>query len=241
MGLRSFFLLLISFVAACGAGDDGTDSSEEGLAVSAEAAQAYAKIARDAGATVSAGRVTVVGLRGLDLQAHLHDTISARAFDDSLVVLRADGTARKYAASTHPWEKSLRGLPDANGDGQPDVGMLRPGRYSVVGREPARNIAGLPTYAIGTATSGSVPSWRDTDHDGVVSGDERARSEARGDRMSAVLFHKGGEGAPAAVGCQVMSAEDLRSFVADVGGARARFEYVLVDAHALDPVVIAGL
>jgi hypothetical protein len=43
------------------------------------------------------------------------------------------------------------------------------------------------------------------------------------------LFHRGDGGAPAPIGCQVLDAQGIGRFVAAVGGAGARFEYVLVD------------
>jgi hypothetical protein len=151
-----------------------------------------------------------------------------RRFDDTLVVFRADGTVERFAASTHPFELAgVPGVPDTNGDGVADVGMIAPGVYDVAGRD--RTIAGAASYAVTQHGSGKLPGWRDTNHDGVLDADERAASERRADRVTDVLFHQGEGDAPAAVGCQVLPAAAIRAFTAAVGGSHARFRYVLVD------------
>ena len=81
---------------------------------------------------------------------------------------------------------------------------------------------------------GKLPGWRDTDHDGVLTAAERAASERRTDGLTDVLFHQGEGGAPAAVGCQVLPASSIGAFTKAVGGARARFRYVLVDVTGRD-------
>lgn len=195
--------------------------------------EAYASIVRARGGAVNPqGRVTVLGIRGLDVSGRIHDARVVREYDDTLVVLRPDGTAFKLAVSTHPWETRAAGVPDVDGDRTPDVGMIRPGEYAVARREASRNILGKPTFAIGTQASDRVPGWRDTNHDGVYDERERAQSESRGDTLTGVLFHQGGAGAPAAVGCQVLADAEMRAF-AELTAGSPRFNYVLVDARDL--------
>lgn len=199
-----------------------------------EAFRVYADLAKEAGAAPASGSVTVLGLRGLSIDGESHATTFARAFDDTLVVLRADGaSAVRFAASTHPFElNGVPGVPDANGDGVADVGMIRPGIYEVSGRD--RTIAGAASYVVTQRGQGRIPGWRDVDHDGVLTDAERAISESRGDGLTDILFHQGEGGAPAAVGCQVLPATAIRAFTTAVGGSHARFRYVLVDMTGRD-------
>jgi hypothetical protein len=236
LSLSFFFTGIIAATAvACAA--PATTSDEEAVdapsALGSDAYRAYADLATEGGGSPSHGTVTVLGLRGLSLDGTTHPTKYAHAFDDTLVVLRADGSVERFAGSTHPFErKGVPGVPDTNGDGVPDVGMIKPGVYDVTGRD--RTIAGAASYAVTQRSSGKLPGWRDTDHDGILDDDERAVSDRRGDGLTDVLFHQGEGGAPAAVGCQVLPSSAIRAFTAAVGGARARFRYVLVDMTGRD-------
>lgn len=231
----SRLLLVSSLLAAAAIGcasPVAEDASAEGApsALGSETYAAYADLAKDAGAAPSPGRVTVIGLRGLSMDGAAHATSYGPSFDDTIVVLRADGTVERFEASTHPFELRSTSVPDVDGDRASDIGIIRPGVYDAAGRESDRNIAGQATWAVTRNGSGRLPGWRDTDHDGVISEAERKASERRGDGLTSVLFHQGdGKAAPAAVGCQVLPASAMRAFTAAVGGPRASFRYVLVD------------
>jgi hypothetical protein len=232
-------LIFAAIGCAAPAGDEATADdapfalTQEG-ALDADAARPYAALAVEAGAALAKGTITVLGLRGLRVDGQQHGTAFARAFDDTLVVLRPDGTAQRFAASTHPFEiRGVPGVPDVDGDGASDVGMIRPGVYDVIPRD--RLIAGAASFAVTQHGQGKLPGWRDTNHDGLLSDDERAASVRRADGLTDVLFHQGEGGAPPAVGCQVLPASAIRAFTAAVGGARARFVYVLVDVSDRDP------
>ncbi|HSO40782.1 MAG TPA: hypothetical protein VLT33_49995 [Labilithrix sp.] len=209
----------------------GAGQGEDALtALGPEAYRAYAALATEGGAAPVAGTVTVLGLRGLSIDGASHGTTFGHAFDDTIVVFRADGASvLRFAGSTHPFElRGVPGVPDVNGDRVADVGMIRPGVYDVAGRD--RTIAGVASYAVTQQGSGKLPGWRDVDHDGVLSDAERAASEQRRDGLTDILFHQGdGPSAPAAVGCQVLPSTTIRSFITAVGGGHARFRYVLVD------------
>jgi len=227
-------------VGGCAAEDGAPEGTAGGVSalgevgeLGADAYRAYGDLAKEAGAAPSAGTVTVLGLRGLAIDGTTHATSYVRAFDDTLVVLRADGTVDRFAGSTHPFERGgVPGVPDVDGDRIADVGMIRPGIYDVTGRE--RAIAGAASYAVSQRSSGALPGWRDTDHDGVLSEAERAASERRDDRITDVLFHSGEGSAPPAVGCQVLPASSIGAFTASVGGRRARFRYLLLDMKGRD-------
>ena len=239
---RLFLLPLVVVAVGCASSDESSGDSSEtsaGAALSSEAYRIYGELAREGGAAPAPGSVTVLGLRGLSDQGEVHETHYAHAFDDTVVVLRADGTVERFAASTHPFElDGVPGVPDVDGDRIADVGMIRPGVYDVAGRD--RTIAGQASFAVTLHATGAgkLPGWRDTDHDGVLTADERAASERRTDGLTDVLFHQGEGGAPAAVGCQVLPASSIGAFTKAVGGARALFRYVLVDVTGRD---VSGL
>ncbi len=227
------FALTLS-AAGCAAEPGAEDTAADGVsALGADAYRIYADLATEGGGAPSHGTVTVLGLRGLSADGLAHATTYVRAFDDTLVVLRADGSVARFAGSTHPFERAgVPGVPDADGDHVADVGMIRPGVYDVAGRD--RTIAGAASYAVTQHGSGKLPGWRDTNHDGVLGDEERAASERRGDGITDVLFHQGEGDAPPAVGCQVLPASAIRAFTTAVGGPRARFRYVLVDMTGRD-------
>lgn len=187
----------------------------------------YAAIVRANGGQVCAdGKPTVLGLRGLSRDGNQHDTSSARAYDDTFVVLTPDGHVREFSGATHPGQNRSTMSPDVTGDGVGDVGMIRPGNYQVV---PNGAHAGAASFHVRTTGgSGNLSGWRDTNQDGRFSDAERAASDRRGDTLSGVLFHQGGTGAPTSIGCQTMSPSTYSAFLDAVGGRG--FSYTLVDA-----------
>ncbi len=224
-----------TLLVACGsATEDAGTSAPSALGEDAhETYRTYADIAADAGSPVTAGTVTVVGLRGVTVDGERHDTTYHHGWDDTFVVLKADGTAVIFAGSTHPFESDAPGVPDVNRDGKRDVGMIRPGIYDVLPR--AGLVDGQASYAVTRNGSGALPGWRDTNHDGVLTAEERTAAENRGDAITDVLFHDSEGTAPPAVGCQVFATGTMKSFITAVGGPRARFRYVLVDATRTEP------
>jgi len=185
----------------------------------------YAAIVRANGGQVCAdGKPTVLGLRGLSRDGTQHDTTSARAYDDTFVVLTPDGHVREFSGATHPGQNRSTMSPDVTGDGVGDVGMIRPGNYQVV---PNGEHAGAASFHVRTTGgSGNLSGWRDTNQDGRFSDAERAASERRGDTLNGVLFHQGGTGAPTSIGCQTMSPSTYSAFLDAVGGRG--FSYTLV-------------
>lgn len=190
----------------------------------------YARIVRENGGEVCPdGRPTVLGIRGLSRDGEVHDTGSTRRYDDTFVVLTADGRVQELRGATHPGQRSSTQSPDVTGDGQGDVGMIRPGTFDVV---PNGQHGGNASYHVRTTGgSGRLSGWRDTNQDGRFSDTERAASERRGDTLTGVLFHQGGDNAPRSIGCQTLSPADYDRFVETLGGPRTRFSYTLVDAQ----------
>jgi len=119
-----------------------------------------------------------------------------------------------------------------------DLGMIRPGNYKA---SSYQDFAGRPSFKVETSND-KVPGWRDTDHDGKFSKEEKRASEARGDTLSAVRIHVGfdesgstlptghsGKG-PTSVGCQNVPDSKMDGFVQAVGGRGASFNYSVVEA-----------
>lgn len=169
---------------------------------------------------MSTARPLVIGVRSRDPRVR-------RAFDD-LVIVRVPGKPDvTFPASTHPWFQRSAAATDADHDGVPDVGMLRPGRYRahVVGAH-----FGAPKYALAQASGqAAVPGWRNTDHDDVYDAEEIAASEARGDLLTDVLVHAAGDGSLPPIGCQVLAPADMNALARLVG---PDFDYELRDADA---------
>jgi hypothetical protein len=227
-GLLLGIVVRASTLAACAASDAAPADSSEVHETAVNKFPVYAALAARHGVTPAAGRPLAIGIRGRDLTGKVHAAHVARVLDDTLAVLTPDQRVIELAVSTHPWETESTAVPDVDGDGHPDVGMIRPGTYQAVRRDASRNIAGQPTFHVVTrANDDRIPGWRNTDHDDAYSTEERTSSESRGDTLTAVLFHQIGDGAPAAVGCQVLDRDGIRSLSA-VGGAG--FDYLLVDA-----------
>jgi hypothetical protein len=212
-------------------------SSEEEVAASAdqelrEDSGRYLELAARHGVVPRRDRPLVIGIRGRDLAGNVHPTRVAKVFDDTLVVVLPSREVLRLAVSTHPWETTATtedGVPDVDRDTKPDVGMIRPGTYLASRREASRNIAGASTYQV-TTTDGAdrLPGYRNTDHDASYTAAEIEGSRTRRDGVTAVLFHQAGDGAPKAVGCQVLDAPSMR-LLADKTGDR--FDYLLVDAN----------
>ena len=193
----------------------------------------WAQVAALAGATVNRNReATVIGVRGASLDGTTHATRARHAFDDYVVVLKPDHSIVKIPMSTHPFETGgVAGVPDVDGDGVEDVGMIHPGLYRAVGRGNTRLVGGHNAFDVSTAAgSGRLPGTRDTNHDGVFSDAEAAASDDRGDKVTSVLFHHANGGAPPAVGCQVFEEAGIVALIAAVGGSKASFDYALVGA-----------
>ena len=132
--------------------------------------------------------------------------------------------SRRPWYSTVPSFKNSSDAPDINKDGIYDVGVIRPGNYSV---GPHRDFMGYTSFELNGA--GRVPGWRDMDGDGHFSDAEKRFSEANRHALSGVLFHRGMADRPMSVGCITLSPADFDAFIEAVGGKRARFNFTLVD------------
>lgn len=234
----------------------------------------YSEIARQNGNLFPIGpngqpMPTVIGLRGVDINGRVHSTENRRnanaargqegGYDDTLVVLHPDGRVERMAYSSHPFQNRSGASPDADGSGDGDVGIIRPGEYyAQAGGSHAGDTAWhLRNQTTSTDDNGLVhmtagddhlPAWRDTDHDFRVSDAERTASEGRtrnsstrqtnsevGDYANGVLFHqiRPGVATDSSIACQVMPERGFQGFESAVG-PRQSFNYVLVDVNG-DP------
>jgi peptidoglycan hydrolase-like protein with peptidoglycan-binding domain len=190
----------------------------------------YAGIVRANGGKVNPnGQATVLGLRGLDGNGNRHATNFNKKYDDTFIVLKPNGTVQEFRGSTHSNPRYQPRAPDANRDGRGDLGMIRPGNYSVVPNGPH---VGNASYHVRTeGGSGSLPAYRDTDQSNSISQAERETSKARGYKQTEILFHQAGSNDNGSMGCQTIAASDFNRFISAVGGRNASYNYSLVDAN----------
>jgi hypothetical protein len=198
-----FLATRLIFLCGCA---DAMSQEDEGASAGAEA--------------VSETRPLVIGIRSAN-------THVKQAFDDMMIVKVPGKPDVTFAASTHPWFQNNAAATDADHDGVPDVGMLRPGRYRA---HKVGTHFGAPKYAVSqTNGKAAVPGWRNTNHDDVYSEEEIAASEARGDLLTDILVHAAGNGSLPPIGCQVLAPADMNALAKLVGND---FDYELRDADA---------
>lgn len=204
-------------------------------------AELAGKLAKEYGALPLPPRPVMLGIRGVEVGADVtHQPVHRPSFDDTGVLLVSGYLPYVFPISTHAWQKNSKLSPGGN------VGSIRVGHYVLhlrAGKYPCFEVT-LPNG------DKNLPAHRDTDHDGVISEAEAARSEARetgpqvnagGDYANAVLFHAvAGHGAPDDVGhvssiaCQTCELRWLQ-IMADHGGNG--INYFLVNApHAVELV-----
>jgi hypothetical protein len=193
----------------------------------------YAAIVRANGGKVNPnGQATVLGVRGMDSSGNVHATSlkgKGMLYDDMIVVLKPNGTVLEIPANTHGNQSYQRRAPDANGDGKGDLGMIRPGNYSVV---PNGQYLGNASFHVRTTEgSGRLPGYRDTNQDGTFSEAEKANAERKGYVSTEILFHRGGDNHNWSMGCQTLNGPQYDQFLKAVGGKGAAFNYSLVDVN----------
>ncbi len=119
-------------------------------------------------------------------------------YDDLMIVLwkTKEGTktgteiekhVRIFHTATHSDKKTHPQSTDVDKDGKGDVARLRPGTYAFVMSGPG----GKYQYRHLRATR-PLPVWRDINHDGRVSPEERKMSEEKNYHASGILIHIGG-------------------------------------------------
>lgn len=190
------------------------------------------------GVTIEAGRPTVIAKRrGTDKRTS--------KYEDELVVLRSNETVVRFVGTTKPAQMpSPSGtlVPDVDGDGRKDLGIVRPGIYKARGGVKY-GLSGYerPAFKVFTeADDGGLPAWRDLTGDGIYSDAEKATAESKDYRITGVYIHYGFAMAgtklgkdtfvgPWSVGCQNVQYDELDTFIEAVGGPDAVFRYAIVD------------
>jgi len=191
------------------------------------------------GVTIPANTVTVVARRR-------GDDKRSTVYEDTLVVFKKDGTVKRFLGTTKPAQMpnpSSSVVPDVDGDGRKDLGIVRPGIYKARG-STTFGIPGYerPAYKVVTADteSSGLPAWRDLTGDGIYSANEKTLSVQRKYTIGGVYIHYGfaptgskvGPNTykgPWSVGCQNIQYQELDTFIAAVGGEAAIFTYAIVD------------
>lgn len=182
----------------------------------------YAAIIRANGGEVNpGGKPTVLGIRGMDINGNRHGTTSARAYDDTFVVLTADRRVLEVRGATHAGQNTSTLSRDRNGTR--GVGMINPGNFTA---SPNGNHNGAPSFHVTQNGRGNLAGVRDTNGDGRFSDSERDASARRNDTLSAILFHQGFANSPKSIGCLTLSPNDWQRVLNRVGGRGFSFSLV---------------
>jgi hypothetical protein len=203
----------------------------------------YERLCRSLKQSLPAAHPLLIGVRGVELNAHsTHPVISKPAYDDTFVLLNPLGGKRvlEFRGATHPYQKVMGSGVDANLDGLPDVGTIRPGRYVM---ERQKTDPAHPKLWVKRGVDDPVvPTWRDTDHNGTIGGTEKQASETHqrgqqtrpdmGDFATEVLLHPGFDATQAngrrysSIGCQTAALVDVQAVA-----AFPKLDYLLLDAR----------
>jgi peptidoglycan hydrolase-like protein with peptidoglycan-binding domain len=182
----------------------------------------YAAIIRANGGEVNpGGKPTVLGIRGMDINGNRHATTSARAYDDTFVVLTADRRVMEVRGATHAGQNTSSLSRDNNGTR--GVGMINPGNFTA---RPNGNHNGAPSFHVTDNGRGNIAGVRDTNGDGRFSDAERAASARRGDSLTGILFHQGFANSPKSIGCLTLSPSDWQRVLGRVGNRGFSFSLV---------------
>jgi hypothetical protein len=209
-------------------------------ATQAQKYEHYQRMLEARGYTVDEKTPTVVALRGVNSTGGKQVTTAASAYDDTIVVLKKDAQGKpvvtELAGTTHPGQSNAAvggtvGVPDVNGDGKADVGMIDPGEYRLV---PHGDHAGAKAWDVRTVDgSGQIPGVRDTNQDGKYTDAERDASQGRKDVLTGVMIHQGGHTEPWSAGCINLSQDSkvYPEFIKAAGGAAQPMKLVVLDAN----------
>jgi hypothetical protein len=192
------------------------------------------------GFPLAPGRHTLIGLRGVSLNAlFTHPSASRAAYDDTFVWLGGDGSSvRRFSGATHAYQARSENMgDDIDGDGRSDIATIRPGRY--IGTQPHRFHGKVALDVYNLDGTNHIPAFRDVDGDRGISNSDKNLSEQtkqgaqvneQGAYARGVKFHPGfdtkhAQGAFSSVGCQTAPLAEIERL-----HAAKEFDYVLLDA-----------
>lgn len=181
-------------------------------------------------------RPLLICLRGVrPFDEATHPMRSVAAYDDTGVFLHYDGAPMVFPMSSHAYQVNSKLSPDVDADGLGDVGTIVPGRYVLKDLHDGK----YPTFHVLAADMADrIPCWRDTDHDGIISHDERQRVYS----ATAILIHGGIDDPPDSphhysIGCQCVPLVWRRKLVQHAKGGF--IDYILIDAEKAAELVDA--
>lgn len=191
------------------------------------------KLCRKYGIEEPLKRGFLLAIRGAKrFSRETHPTVSKADYDDTAVLLTADGLLPPYVFefSTHAYQLDSKLSPDVNHDGRGDVATIDPGYYVAHARGGK-----YPVFEV-TMPDGSValPCHRDVDHDGIA--------EVGGCTADGVLIHTGYD-APAdsehhsSIACQTTRVDQLRTLEVEAIRHGGDLTYVLELAEDLLPLI----
>jgi hypothetical protein len=202
----------------------------------AEKAEHYRGLLQKLQVDTALKRPLLAAFRGVALRGSgTHAVLSQAKYDDAFVLLvPVEGSVkvREFEGATHPYQRvtSLAAAPDVNKDGEADVGTIKPGSYLL--RRQTKPAGHPSLHLVKLDGKDGIPTWRDTNHDGKISGPELDASLNQ--LATEVLLHPGftsqlrsGNRNYSSIGCQTARVEDVQA-VAD----HEQVDYALIDARA---------
>lgn len=190
------------------------------------------------GFPLDAGRHTLIGLRGVSVDAPFtHPSASRAAYDDTFVWLGADRSVWRFAGATHSYQARSENMgDDIDGDGRSDIATIRPGRY--LGTKPHRFHGEVALDVYNLEGTNHIPAFRDVDGDRGISDADKTLSEQpthgaqineHGAYARGVKFHPGfdtrhADGPFSSVGCQTAPLAEIERL-----HAAKEFDFVLLD------------
>lgn len=199
----------------------------------------WASLCEIMGFELTVGRHTLIGLRGLALNASFtHPSASRAAYDDTFVWLDGDGSVRRFRGSTHSYQaRSDKMGDDIDGDDRSDIATIRPGRY--IGKNPHKFHGEVALDVYNLEGTNHIPTYRDIDGDrGIADSEQRfsarpthgSQVNEHGAYARGIKFHPGfdtkhDDGPFSSVGCQTAPREEI-----ELLHKAEEFDYVLLDA-----------
>jgi hypothetical protein len=194
--------------------------------------QHWTSLCAETGYLLAEGRNSLIGLRGVALDAAFtHPLASRPAYDEAFVWLDADGSVRRFAGATHSYQAaSMHTRADEE---RTETATIRPGRYLVKKTHDYQAHPALEVFNLDGTNL--IPAWLDRGR--RISEQTISELPTRNSQLNphgaysrGIMFHPGFDtthsgGAFSSLGCQTAPLAEIERL-----SAAEEFDYVLLDA-----------